>query len=72
MLGLGLEEKLLAKIVNNTREPDMVSRWRCPRVFFHIGMKFTSDREDSFVEMSTFKCLVILWPCVRGAKVGNK
>ena len=72
MLGLGLEDKLLARIVKNTGESAIVSSWILPRVFLHIGLKFTYNREELFVEMCILLSLVILGPCVRVSKVGNK
>ena len=54
MLGIWLEEKLLESIVKNTVESGIVSSRRCPRVFLHIGLKFTSDREDFFAEFCIF------------------
>ena len=44
MQGIGLEEIILAIIVNNTRDSAIVSSRICPRVLLHIGLKFTSNR----------------------------
>ena len=46
-----------------------MSSRRCPKVFLHIGLKFTFDREELFVEMCILLSLIILGPCVRGAKM---
>ena len=40
-----------------------------PRVFLHIKLKFTFDGEELFVEMCILLSLIILGPCVRGAKM---
>ena len=72
MLGLGYEDKLLAKIVKNTGESVIVSSRISPRVFLHIGLKCTSYKEDSLVEMCILLSLVILGPCIRGAKCGKQ
>ena len=72
MQGIGLEEIFLVSIVKNTGESDMVSSRICPRLFLHIGLKFTSDREYFLVEMCILWSLVIFRPCGRVAKLGNK
>ena len=72
MLGLGLKEKLFVRIVKNTGELAIVSSERFPRVFLHIGLKFTYNREDFLVEICILLSLVILGTYVRGEKVRNK
>ena len=72
MWGLELEELIFLNIVRQNGVSDIVSSGRCPRVFIQIGQKFTSHREDSFVEMYILLRLVVFCPCGRGEKVGNK
>ena len=67
-----MEETLLLIIVNHTVELAIVSSIRCTRVFLHLGMKFTSDREDFLVEMYILLRRVLFEPCGRIAKVGIK
>ena len=72
MWGFGLEEILLASIVNHTRDSAIMLSRIYQRVFINVGLKFTSDRENILVEKCIFKCLVIYSPCGRVAKVGKK
>ena len=44
----------------------------CSILFLHLGMKFTSDREDLLIEMFILISLVILQLCERGENLGNK
>ena len=44
----------------------------CKILFLQLGLKFPSDREDFLVKMCILLSLIILGPCVRGSKVGNK
>ena len=69
MLGIGLEEKILERIVKNTGDSAIVFSRIFPRVFLHIKLKFTFDGEELFVEMCILLSLIILGPCVRGAKM---
>ena len=68
MIGFLLEEKLLASIVKKTEDSCIVSSRRFPIVFLHLGLKFTSDREDLLFEMCIFKSLVVLGPCLIGKR----
>ena len=57
-----MEEIILLRIVKNIGESAITSSTRCTRVFFQIGLKFPSDREDFFVEMYILLGLVVLGP----------
>ena len=67
-----MEEILSARIANHTGESDIVSSSICPREFLHIGLSFTSDREEFLVEICILLSLVLFGPCGRGAKAVNK
>ena len=67
-----MEDILLVRIVNHTGESYIVSSRRCPIIFLRIGLKVHSDREDSLVEICILLILVLLGPCGRGEKVGDK
>ena len=70
--GLGLEEKLLVRILKHTGESSIVSMRRCPWVCFKLGLKFTSDKENFLIKMCILLSLVLFGPFGRGSKVGNK
>ena len=72
MWGIVLEEIILVSIINHTGESEIVSSRIFLRVVLHLGMKFTSNREDFYVEMYIFLSLVPFGPCGRGANLGNK
>ena len=72
MCGLGLGDILLVITVNHTGESYKVSSGGFPRLFLHLGLKFTSDREYFLVKMYILLSLVLFGPCRRGVKVGNK
>ena len=65
MLGLGLEEISLVRIVNHDGDSAMVSSGICPRVFLLLGLKFHSDREEFLVEMCILLSLLTFGPCRR-------
>ena len=64
--------KMLVSIVNHAGESAMVYSRICSILFLHLGMKFTSDREDLLIEMFILISLVILQLCERGENLGNK
>ena len=70
--GIELEHIVLLRIVNHTGESAIVYSRTCPRLYVHIGMKVTSDREDFHVEMYILIILVLFRPYGRGEKLGNK
>ena len=72
MRGIELEEILLIITVNHTGYSAIVSITVCSRVFIHIRLKFTSDREDFLAEIYIMLSLVIFGPCRRVKKVENK
>ena len=72
MWGIALEDILLVSILKHIGESDILYSRICTRVFIHLGLKFTSDREDFLVEMCILLSLVVFGPCGRGEKVGNK
>ena len=55
-------------IVKHTGESAIVSSRRRPIVFLHLGLKFTSDREDLLVEKFILSSLVLFGPCGKGEK----
>ena len=66
MWGLVLEETLSVIIWNHTVESDIVSSKIYPIECIHLGLNFTSDKEDFLVEMCIFLSLAIFGPCWRG------
>ena len=72
MWGIVSEEIILVSIVKHTGYSATVSSRICTRVFIHIGLIFPSHREYLLVEMHILLSLVILGPCGRGEKLGNK
>ena len=56
-------------IVEHTGDSSIVSSRICSREFLQLGLEFTSDREEFFVEMYILLSLVLLGSCIRGAKV---
>ena len=67
---LGLEEIILVIELNHTGQSSIVCSRRCPIVFLHIGLKFSSDREYLLVEMCILLSLVLLVACPRASKLG--
>ena len=72
MWGLRLNEILLVRIVNNTGESAILSSRIFPRVFLHIGLRFTSDREEFLVEMFILLSQALFCTYVMGAKVKKR
>ena len=72
MWGIVSEDRLLVRIVKNTGKSAIVSSRRCTRVFLHIGLKFTSNKEDFLVDMCILLNLILFRPCGRGSKLVNK
>ena len=68
MLWIGLEDILLVGILNNNGESAIISSRRYKRLFLHLGLIFTSDREDFISKMYIFLSPVRFGPCGIGAE----
>ena len=51
MGGIELKVIIFISTVHHTGESSIESSRRFPRVFLHIEIKFTSDREEFLIEM---------------------
>ena len=72
MWGILLENILLVIILKHTGDSYIVSNRRRPGLFLRFELKFPSYREYFLVRIFILLSLVILGPCGRGAKLGNK
>ena len=72
MLKVGLEVIKSFRTVNHNGESTIESRRICPILILQIGLDFTSNKVNFFVEICILLSLVLFRPCRRGETVEKR